>query len=340
MSSQAYSTPEYTQTECRHYELDGAVARCTLCPRQCVMRVGEAGACRARMNIDGRLILTTYGACSSTQVDPIEKKPLFHFHPGRRILSLGSLGCNLSCKFCQNWRISQSSAGTRFIAAPEAVEMAAGVEGNVGIAYTYNEPLVWFEYLMDTAPLVREAGLKNVLVTNGEINERPLRELLPHLDAMNIDLKAMDEGFYRDICGGLLPPVLRTIEIAHQMGVHIELTNLLIPGHNDRPDQITALVDWIAALDAGIPLHISRYHPDYRMTEPATPPQTLLAAREIAMKSLRHVYLGNIYVPGAEDTLCPECGKIVIRRAGFSITAMKLDGGNCASCGSPVGVVV
>lgn len=340
MSVQEPEIPEYSRVECSHYEQRGDALQCMLCPHGCTIGVGKVGICRTRMNLDGRLILTTYGACSSTQVDPIEKKPLFHFHPGRRILSLGSLGCNLSCRFCQNWQISQSATGTRFIAPRQAAKLAAEAEGNIGIAYTYNEPLVWFEYLMDTAPMVREAGLKNVLVTNGEINERPLRELLPHIDAMNIDVKAKDEGFYRDVCGGLLAPVLRTVEIARAEGVHVEITNLLIPGHNDRAEQIEVLVDWIAELDSSIPLHLSRYHPDYQMTEPPTPPQALVAAREIAMKKLRHVYLGNIYVPGTQDTICPTCERIAVRRAGYSITTMNLDGGNCAACGSPVDVIV
>jgi len=291
------------------------------------------------MNVDGRLILTTYGACSSIHVDPIEKKPLFHFHPGMSILSLGSLGCNLSCEFCQNWRISQSSAGTRYVSPQSAVEMAANVPGNIGIAFTYNEPLVWFEYLMDTTPLVRAAGMKNVLVTNGEINEHPLRELLPTIDAMNVDIKAMDEGFYADICKGKLAPVLRSVEIAREMGVHVEVTNLLIPGHNDRPEQIEALVDWIAALDPTIALHITRYRPEYRMTAPPTPPETLLSAREIARTKLRHVYVGNMHIPSAEDTVCPGCSRPVIRRVGFSITEMNLTDGKCAFCGSPVDII-
>lgn len=340
MSRHEPQSTEYPPVECRHYEAHGASARCVLCPQGCAVALGKVGSCRTRMNIDGRLMLTTYGACSSINVDPIEKKPLFHFHPGSRILSLGSLGCNLSCRFCQNWQISQSSAGTRFVSPEEATEMASGVEDNIGIAYTYNEPLVWYEYLMDTAPLVRAAGMKNVLVTNGEINEGPLREILPLIDAMNIDVKAMDEEFYSGLCGGRLAPVLRTVEIVHRAGVHVEVTNLLIPGHNDRPEQIQRLVDWLAALDPAIPLHITRYHPDYQMSEAPTPPESLLAAREIAMRKLRHVYVGNMHIPGAENTICPNCGRTVVARMGFSIVDSALESGNCASCGSPADIVV
>lgn len=331
---------EYPQIECRYYDADGDSARCTLCPQGCSVAAGNVGLCRTRMNVDGRLVLTTYGACSSINVDPIEKKPLFHFHPGRPILSLGSLGCNLSCRFCQNWQISQSSAGTRFVSPQEAAALAEGIEGNIGIAYTYNEPLVWFEYLMDTAPLVRDAGLKNVLVTNGEINEQPLKDLLPVVDAMNIDVKSMDDSFYSDLCGGRMAPVLRTVERARDAGVHIEVTNLLIPGRNDGADQVRRLADWLAVLDPAIPLHITRYHPDYRMTEPPTPPEALLAARAIAQEQLSYVYVGNMHIPGAEDTVCPNCGATVMARMGFSITDSRIDEGKCAGCGAPVDIVL
>ena len=340
MSRDEPETAEYPRAECCCYEMEGELGRCGLCPHGCVIAPGKSGVCRARMNVDGRLILTTYGACSSIHVDPIEKKPLFHFHPGKQILSLGSLGCNLSCGFCQNWQISQSSVGARFLSPRDAVQMASAVPGNLGIAYTYNEPLMWYEYLMDTAPLVQQAGMLNVLVTNGEINERPLRELLPFVDAMNIDVKSMDEDFYRTVCRGPLEPVLRAVEIALDVGVHIEITNLLIPGLNDGPDQIQRLVDWLADLDPAVPLHITRYHPDYRMREPgATPPETLIAAREMALTGLRYVYVGNMHIPGAEDTICRSCGNTVIGRMGYSIVSTNLENDRCGKCGASVDVV-
>ena len=340
MSRDEPETAEYPRAECCCYEMEGELGRCGLCPHGCVIAPGKSGVCRARMNVDGRLILTTYGACSSIHVDPIEKKPLFHFHPGKQILSLGSLGCNLSCGFCQNWQISQSSVGARFLSPRDAVQMASAVPGNLGIAYTYNEPLMWYEYLMDTAPLVQQAGMLNVLVTNGEINERPLRELLPFVDAMNIDVKSMDEDFYRTVCRGPLEPVLRAVEIALDVGVHIEITNLLIPGLNDGPDQIQRLVDWLADLDPAVPLHITRYHPDYRMREPgATPPETLIAARKMALTELRHVYVGNMHIPGAEDTICRSCGNTVIARMGYSIVSTSLENDSCGKCGASVDVV-
>jgi len=328
------------QVECRHYERDGDRVRCLLCAQACVIGPSKVGFCRVRMNVDGRLMLTTYGACSSVHVDPIEKKPLFHFHPGSQILSLGSLGCNLSCRFCQNWQISQSSTPTRYISPEEAAKTALELPGSIGIAYTYNEPLVWYEYIMDTARSVRDAGLKNVLVTNGEINEEPLRELLPLVDAMNIDVKSMEEEFYRSLSKGKLAPVLRTVEVAREFGCHIEVTNLVIPGSNDRPDQIERLVNWLASMDQTIPLHLSRYHPDYEMTAPPTPAETLIAARDMALKQLRYVYVGNIYIPGAEDTYCPGCGAVVVQRMGFSIVDMQLnDSGGCASCGAAVDII-
>lgn len=340
MSNEEASISEYSHVECRHYDVDGELVHCRLCPHECAVPLGKTGICRARMNVSGRLILTTYGACSSIHVDPIEKKPLFHFYPGRQILSLGSLGCNLKCRFCQNWQISQSSVGTRFISPRDAVEMAAAVSENLGIAYTYNEPLMWYEYLMDTAPLVRDAGMLNVLVTNGEINEGPLRELLPFIDAMNVDVKSMDDDFYRKLCGGPLAPVLRTVGIAREFGVHLEVTNLLIPGMNDGTDQIRRLVDWLADIDPAIPLHITRYHPDYKMSEPpATPPESLIAARDSALRRLRHVYVGNMHIPGAEDTICPHCGLTVISRMGHSILSTQLDGGKCSKCGASVDIV-
>jgi len=326
--------------ECRYYEKVGESVRCLLCPQGCTIAPGRAGFCRTRLNVEGKLYLTTYGQCSSIQLDPIEKKPLFHFYPGSQILSLGSLGCNLACRFCQNWRISQSSSPTRYASPEEVAQRASSVPGNIGVAYTYNEPLVWYEYLLDTASRVQKAGLKNVLVTNGEINEGPLRELLPLIDAMNLDVKSMDEEFYRSLSKGTLAPVLRTVEIAHQSGCHVEITNLLVPGSNDRPDQIQRLIDWAADLDPRIPLHFSRYRPEFKMTAPPTPAEKLINARNAALEKLKYVYIGNIHIPGAVDTYCPACGKAVVERTGYSIAAYHLDGQKCAYCSGRVDIIL
>ncbi|HUV05266.1 MAG TPA: AmmeMemoRadiSam system radical SAM enzyme [Armatimonadota bacterium] len=330
---------ETSGIECRYYERVGESVRCLLCPQSCTIAPSRAGFCRTRLNVEAKLYLTTYGQCSSIHLDPIEKKPLFHFYPGSQILSLGSLGCNLACRFCQNWQISQSSSPTRYVSPEEAAQRASSVPGNVGVAYTYNEPLVWYEYLLDAASAVRKAGLKNVLVTNGEINEGPLRELLALIDAMNIDVKSMDEEFYRSLSSGKLAPVLRTVEIAHESGCHVEITNLLIPGSNDRPDQIQRLIDWVAELDPRIPLHFSRYHPEYKMTAPPTPAEKLMNARSAALQKLKYVYVGNIHIAGAADTNCPTCGKPVIERTGYSIAASHLDGRKCAYCSGHVDII-
>ncbi len=328
--------------EARHYErLEGNAVRCRLCPRECRLVEGAAGVCRTRRNVGGRLIYLYYGACSSVALDPVEKKPLYHFFPGHTILSLGSIGCNLQCAFCQNWQIAQSEAETVPLAPAEVVELAqerAG-EGCIGVAYTYNEPLVGFEFVLDAARAVREAGLKNVLVTNGEINPEPFAELLPYVDALNIDVKGFTEDFYRELCRGRLAPVLRTVETAAARA-HVELTNLLIPTKNDSPEEIQALVEWVAErLGPDVPLHFSRYFPQYRLDLPATPLVTLEKAAEIARQRLRYVYLGNVAELEGSDTRCPECGTTVIRRRGYAVRSL-LRGRRCPACGFVLAVVV
>jgi len=311
---------------------------CRLCPHECRIADGKTGICRVRQQRGGVLYALTYSQVSSVNLDPIEKKPLYHFHPGSRILSLGTLGCNLACDFCQNWQISQDTAPTRTLTPEQAVEMARGERGNLGIAYTYNEPLMWYEYVHDTAHLVRQAGMKNVLVTNGYVNEEPLRKLLPVIDAMNIDVKSYTEDFYRTLCKGRAEPVRRTVEIAHAAGCLVELTNLIIPGYNDSEEDLRALVDWIAGVNPAIPLHFSRYHPAYKLQAPATPAATLQTACSIAQEKLRYVYLGNIAGIGGEDTQCPECGRTVISRRGFSAQITGLKEGRCTHCGAHINI--
>ena len=278
-----------------YIKLDGGRVKCELCPNFCVVSTGRLGACGVRKNIDGKLFTLVYGEATSVALDPIEKKPLYQYHPGKLILSIGTKGCNFKCPYCQNWHIAQDmSAATQSITSEWLIKKAKDA-GSFGIAYTYNEPFIWYEFLLDTAKLVRKAGLENVLVTNGYVNQLPLDEVLPFVDAMNIDLKSIDEEFYKKYCLGKLQPVLETIKKSASK-CHIELTNLVIPGFNDSPDQLTRLVDWVYDnVGSDVPMHFSRFFPCYKFTEVLpTPVETLKLAETIARKKLKHVYLGNI----------------------------------------------
>jgi pyruvate formate lyase activating enzyme len=316
---------------------DEGRVQCLLCPFECLLGDGKTGICGGKRNIGGSLIAVNYALTTSINLDPIEKKPLYHFHPGSRILSIGPNGCNLGCQFCQNYTISQKDAPTRRLSPEEAVIMAKQV-GSIGLAYTYAEPLIWFEYVMDASRAAREAGLKNVLVTNGFINPGPLEELLQMTDAMNIDIKSMDPEFYKKICHGKLEPVLETVRRSAGK-THVEITNLIIPGFNDSDEMFEALTDFIAEINPDIPLHFSRYHPDFKFTAPATPYETLLRAVEIARKKLRFVYTGNVSQEKYNQTVCPGCGKLVIERRGFSVMSMAVKNGKCEYCGAGVNVV-
>jgi pyruvate formate lyase activating enzyme len=311
---------------------------CLLCPQECHINPGRRGKCRYRINHDGALHAASYGRVSAHGLDPIEKKPLYHFMPGTHIFSVGSVGCNLACGFCQNWQISQNEAQTQYLPPPDAARLAGVSTGHghssVGLAYTYSEPLVWWEYVRDTAQLVREKGLVNVLVTNGYVAEAPLAELLPLIDAMNVDVKGFTEDFYLKTCRGHLRPALRTVEMAHAAGTHLEVTTLLIPGLNDDPEEVERLSRWLAKISPAIPLHFSRYFPNYLMREPGpTPAATLKRARDIARQHLQYVYVGNAFDAEAADTTCPGCGETVITRDGFSVLLDSLKDGACASCG-------
>lgn len=273
-----------------------------------------------------------YGQVVSGSIDPIEKKPLYHFHPGRPILSIAAPGCNLHCLFCQNWNISQQEGQITVSASPHDIVIRAEREKSLGIAYTYSEPLVWYEFVLDTAQLAKQRGLKNVLVTNGFLNPEPLAQLLPLIDAANIDLKALDERFYRKICKGRLEPILAAIRQFHAAGVHVEITNLVIPGHNDQPEQLQALVDFVADLDRHIPLHFSAYHPAWRLEAPATPLNTLQKARELACQKLDWVYLGNVPLSEGQDSMCPHCGQVVVCRSGYQTENRLQPGAVCPGC--------
>jgi len=312
---------------------------CALCPTGCTLREGRDGPCGTRGNRGGRMVPLRYGQIAAAGLDPMEKKPLYHFLPGAPILSVASAGCNLHCRFCQNWRLSQEPESRAEQVTPSEVVELARQRGSVGIAYTYSEPLVWFEFVRDTARAAREAGLVNVIVSNGYLEAEPLAEMLPLLDAANIDLKCMDERFYRDICKGHLEPVLRSIAAIHAAGVHLEVTNLIIPGHNDSDDQLTRLRDHVADLSPEIPLHLSAYRPAWCFDAPPTPPATLQRAAELCAQRLHHVYTGNLDLPEWTDTRCPQCQEVVIGRQGYEVRC-RLTEPRCPGCGHELPVVL
>ena len=277
-----------------YQKLKSGKVQCLLCPKNCVLADNEFGSCSVRKNENGTLYSLVYGKTTGIAVDPIEKKPLYHFHPGEKILSLGTRGCNFACSFCQNWQISQNPNAPLYdISSKKVIDKVIQMK-LFGIAYTYNEPFIWYEFVRDTAILAKENGLENVLVTNGYINSEPLEAILPFIGAMNIDLKSMDDGFYRSTCNATLEPVLKTIKRAKQ-STHVELTNLIIPTLNDSDVQIEKLRDWIFNnTGADTPLHLSRYFPCYELNLPLTPIATLQRAKSIAEKKLKYVYLGNV----------------------------------------------
>lgn len=325
----------------RYYESypDGAVL-CQLCPHSCLMKNGKIGLCGARKNRDGKLQLLTYGEITGGAVDPVEKKPLYHFFPGRKIFSFGGWGCNLKCIFCQNSAISQMESPTVPMSPVEVGKMSRQ-KTSIGVAYTYNEPVIAIEYLMDCAKEVKKSGGKNVLVSNGYISEKPLADLLPFIDAMNIDIKAFNNYFYRKMCGGKLEPVLETI--GRVMGkTHLELTTLIIPGENDAVPELEDLSNWILeTCGPDIPCHLTAYHPSYHYHKAATTEAHLKNARYIFRKKLNYVYIGNVGIPGASDTICVNCGKTVVKRVIFDAdtSGMKPDG-TCANCGARNNIIV
>lgn len=301
------------------------------------MEEGATGYCRSRSNSGGKLILENYGRYTSIAVDPIEKKPLYHFRPGSEILSIGGLGCNLGCAFCQNSGISHGNAPTRKITPEKLAAEAAAISENVGVAFTYNEPMIWFEFILDCAPPLHRRDLEVVLVTNGYINPEPLAELLPHVDAMNVDLKSFSDEFYREHCDGRVAPVKETIAAAVAAGVHVEVTTLLIPGLNSDPAEVAQTAEWLAGIDPDIPLHLSRYFPHHKMSLPPTPMDTLTRACEAAREKLRYVYLGNQPDPRYNNTHCPACGETVISRRGYRTEIAGW--GVCGKCGGEVRMV-
>jgi pyruvate formate lyase activating enzyme len=321
---------------------DGRV-QCDLCPRDCRLHEGQRGLCFVRKMEQGRMALTTYGRSSGFCVDPVEKKPLNHFYPGTSILSFGTAGCNLACKFCQNWDISKSREMDRLQdeASPAAIAAAALRLGCRSVAFTYNDPVIFAEYAMDIADACHEKGVKTVAVTAGYIHAAPRRELFAKMDAANVDLKAFTDDFYWKICGGRLQPVLDTLAyLVKETQVWTEITTLLIPGKNDSDEELRAMTKWIRTnLGADVPLHFSAFHPDWKMTDVArTPASTLTRAREIAqLAGLNYVYTGNVHDVSGGSTYCPSCEKAVIRRDWYRIDSYELtEGGACKACGTQI----
>ncbi len=326
--------------EARYYSGgDGNRVTCELCPHNCVIAPGKTGTCGARRNENGTLITDIYGRISSMAMDPIEKKPLYHFFPGSEILSIGTRGCNFKCPYCQNWQISQDMNARTAFYPPERIADAAAERNSLGVAYTYSEPMIWFEYVMDVSLILRERGMKNVMVTNGFINSGPLADLLTVVDAMNIDLKAFREDTYRKVNGGRLKNVLETIEQAAGAGCHVEVTTLIVTGMNDTMEEMKEIIDFIASVDTKIPWHISRYFPNYKYNEKATEVSFITEVYNEALKNLSFVYCGNVSLSDTgSDTVCPECGSLVIKRSGYFTSIMDLEQGACSGCGKDLGI--
>ena len=320
---------------------DGRIL-CTLCPRYCRVADGQAGFCFIRQNHGGKLVQLGYGRSTGFAIDPIEKKPLNHFFPGTPVLSFGTAGCNLGCKFCQNWDISKAKLdeqGLRRNTPDDVVDLAIA-QGAPSIAYTYNDPVIWAEYVTDIARAARRRGVANVLVTAVYVTDEARPELYADADAANVDLKAFTEDFYRKTTASHLEPVLETLKwIRHESNTWLEVTTLLIPGHNDSDDELTRLADWFAAnLGPDVPLHFTAFHPDFKMTDiPPTPPETVRRARAIARAAgLRYVYVGNVHDEDGQTTYCARCERPLIGRDWYAITRFALKDGACAHCGHPL----
>jgi len=315
--------------------------RCLLCPKECELGEGERGNCRVRINLYGKLQTLVYGAAVAANIDPIEKKPIYHMLPGSGAFSIATAGCNLHCKFCQNWEISQMEPEEvkNFPLSPEAVVYNALAGGCRSIAYTYSEPTIFYEYMMDTASFAREKALKNLMITAGFIKPGPLRELCRVIDGANVDLKGFTEQYYRDICDGELKPVMRSLEIIREEGVWLEITNLIVPTLNDDMRLIADMCCWIRdALGEDTVLHFSRFFPMYRLKNlPPTPVETLEMARKVAMDTgLRYVYTGNVPGHSGESTYCPGCGQTLIKRYGFWVAQNNIRNGRCSRCGEVI----
>jgi pyruvate formate lyase activating enzyme len=292
-----------------------------------------------RHNIDGSLQTDVYENVSALALDPLEKKPLYHFYPGRQILSIGSFGCNMSCSFCQNFEISQPSAAImnsrrNTVGSAEILHQARQIKSNIGLAFTYNEPVVWFEFMLEMAESAGREGLSTVMISNGFVNREPMKDLLEHIDAFNIDLKAFNNDFYRKYTGSSLKPVLNTLTDINSAGKHLEITFLVIPGYNDDTDEFRECIAWINdKLGPDTPLHLSRYFPNYNFSAPPTPEATLRELFSLAKEKLNFVYPGNINIEGIMDTVCPDCGAVITSRSAYRIKHLNTQDGSCSECG-------
>jgi len=322
------------------YKKSNNKLECLLCPHYCKLSSGKTGICGVRKNTGEKIELLTYGVLSGYSLDPVEKKPLYHFFPGHNILSIGSFGCNMKCDFCQNFHISQKVPQSLVpeVTINKIISDALYTERNIGIAFTYNEPIIWFEYMKDVAEIAKKEGLYTVMVSNGYINSQPLNEIIEFIDAFNIDLKSFNNNFYRKLAGAELEPVKNSMKQIARSGKHLEITSLVIPGQNDDINEMVLQSEWIAGeLGKDVPFHLSRYFPTYKRDNPATPEELLKKLFDIASRNLDYVYVGNSHSGTGQNTLCPGCGTEVTIRSGFKTRLVNLDeDGKCTCCGNLV----
>lgn len=321
------------------YEEYNGKIKCKICPHKCIIAEDKFGICRVRTVKANKPVAVNYGEVTSIAVDPIEKKPLYHFKPSRDILSIGSFGCNMTCSFCQNYEISQGKPETQYLNIENLIDIIKNVENNAGVAFTYNEPFMWYEYMYDAAKSIKKnnADTSVVVVTNGYINEEPLKKLLPYVDAMNIDLKAYTNRYYNSICGAKLEPVLETIKMCNE-NCHVEITTLLVSDENDSLEEARQIAEFIASINENIPLHLSRYFPRYKMENEATKIENIMEAKRVAEKYLKYVYVGNI---GGVDnnTYCPRCNELLVERNGY-VTNVFINENRCRKCGEEINIVL
>jgi pyruvate formate lyase activating enzyme len=322
------------------YRIDDNKLQCLLCPHLCKISNGKTGICGVRKNTGEKIELITYGVLSGYSLDPVEKKPLYHFFPGHNILSVGSYGCNMRCDFCQNFNISQTIPESLIpeITPEKIVKAALDAEKNIGIAFTYNEPVIWFEFMRDAATVAKKEGLFTVMVSNGYVNSDPLNEIIKFIDAFNIDLKAFNNNFYHKLTGADIEPVKNSLKQIAKSGRHLEITTLIITGQNDDEREMALQSEWISGeLGKSVPLHLSRYFPKFRRDDPATSQETLNRLFEIASEHLDNVYMGNTVSESGQNSFCPKCGTKVTIRSGYKIRLIDLDKeGKCARCGTLV----
>lgn len=321
------------------YKQKNELTRCELCPHFCILSEGKWGRCNVRTIQHGQLVATNYANVTSAAFDPIEKKPLYHFMPGNNVLSMGSFGCNMTCSFCQNYEISQHKPKSETLSVEELCQILSERLDTIGIAFTYNEPFMWYEYVYEVAKKIKELmpHQKIVIVTNGYINEAPLMKLLPYVDAMNIDLKGYTNHYYRKICGANLTPVLETIKLVANK-VHLEITTLLVSEENDSFEEVENIAKFIAGINPNIPLHLSRYFPKYKLENQATEIEVLIKAREIARKFLNYVYIGNVATVD-QNTYCPHCQELLVKRNLYN-SEVRLSEPWCPACGKKIEMVL